>query len=66
MNPKPPTYPARPIDGGPFTAAPAKIEEWRAEPKYNGWRSLVHIPSGAMFNRQLEPLSTDRNRCLLR
>jgi hypothetical protein len=54
---KPPTYPARPIDGGPLTRAPAKIGEWRAEPKYNGWRTLVHIPSGAMFNRQLEPLS---------
>jgi hypothetical protein len=54
---KPPTYPARPIDGGPFTGAPAKIGEWRAEPKYNGWRALVHIQSGAMFNRQLEPLS---------
>jgi hypothetical protein len=53
----PPTYPARPIDGGALTGAPAKIGEWRAEPKYNGWRALVHIPSGAMFNRQLERLS---------
>jgi len=54
---KPPTFPARPIDGGPFTGAPDKIGEWRAEPKYNGWRALVHIASGSMFNRQLEPLS---------
>ncbi|MFZ3376506.1 MAG: hypothetical protein WA183_13220 [Chthoniobacterales bacterium] len=57
MKLKPPTYPARPIDGGPFTGAPDKIGEWRTEPKYNGWRALVHIASGSMFNRQLEPLS---------
>jgi hypothetical protein len=54
---KPPTFPARPIDGGLLTGAPSKIGEWRAEPKYNGWRALVHIPTGAMFNRQLEALS---------
>jgi hypothetical protein len=57
MKLNPPTFPARPIDGGLLIGAPAKIGEWRAEPKYNGWRALVHIQSGAMFNRQLEPLS---------
>jgi hypothetical protein len=27
------------------------------EPKYNGWRALVHAPTGLMFNRYAQPLS---------
>lgn len=27
------------------------------EAKYNGWRAWVHNPTGAMFNRNLQPLS---------
>ena len=57
MIPKPPTYPARPINGGKLELARPKRGEWYAEPKFNGWRTLVHRQSGAMFNRQLEPLS---------
>src|SRR5208283_474817 len=53
----PPTFPARPINGGPLTTALPKSGEWFYEPKYNGWRALVHVATGAMFNRKLEPLT---------
>jgi ATP-dependent DNA ligase len=49
--PNPPTYPARPISGGRLELAPRKSGFWHAEPKYNGWRALVHCPSGTMWNR---------------
>src|SRR5438045_545370 len=47
----PPTFPTRPINGGPFPQARPKPGQWTYEPKYNGWRALVHLQSGAMFNR---------------
>ncbi|MDE2104496.1 MAG: hypothetical protein KGL39_45090 [Patescibacteria group bacterium] len=74
----PPFYPARPINGGPLDKALPKANgpggaPWYYEPKYNGWRALVHVPTGAMFNRKLEPLSIaaefkpalDQLRCTL-
>ena len=54
---RPPTYPARPINGGGLELAPPKPGQWRYEPKYNGWRALVHAPTGSMFNRYGQPLS---------
>ena len=45
------TYPARPIQGGRLELAPPKRGVWFAEPKMNGWRALVHTPSGTMWNR---------------
>ena len=45
------TYPARPIQGGPLELAPPKRGLWYAEPKLNGWRALIHMPSGTMWNR---------------
>jgi hypothetical protein len=56
-----PTYPARPINGGPLDKALDKSGEWQYEPKYNGWRALIHIASGEMFNRKGEPLSITRD-----
>ena len=53
----PPCYPARPVNGGPLPKAPPKSGAWTLEGKYNGWRAWVHNPTGAMFNRKLEPLS---------
>ena len=53
----PPSYPARPINGGPLELAPPKPGQWCYEPKYNGWRALVHAATGAMFNRYAQPLS---------
>ena len=53
----PPYYPARPVNGGPWPQALAVSGTWWYEPKYNGWRALVHIPTRSMFNRQLNPLS---------
>jgi ATP-dependent DNA ligase len=46
--PTPITFPARPIQGGKLDRAPKKTGLWFAEPKFNGWRALVHCPSGAM------------------
>ena len=54
---RPPFYPARPVNGGPFPKAQPKHSEGTLEGKYNGWRAWVHNPTGAMFNRKLEPLS---------
>lgn len=45
------TYPARPVNGGSLERALPKTGQWCYEPKYNGWRALVHAPSGTMFNR---------------
>jgi ATP-dependent DNA ligase len=45
------TYPARPVNGGSLELALPKAGQWYYEPKYNGWRALVHAPSGTMFNR---------------
>jgi hypothetical protein len=45
------TYPARPIQGGRLELAPPKRGRWYAEPKLNGWRALIHTPSGTMWNR---------------
>jgi ATP-dependent DNA ligase len=53
------TYPPRPVNGGPWSVARKypKPGVWRYEPKYNGWRGLVHVPSGTMFNRHGQQLS---------
>ena len=45
------SYPTRPIQGGKLDRAPKKIGLWYAQPKYNGWRAVVHCPSGAMWSR---------------
>lgn len=51
------TYPPRPVNGGPLEKALPKTGDWSIEPKYNGWRTLVHVPTGAMFNRKGRQLS---------
>ena len=48
---KPITFPARPINGGRLELAPPKRGLWYAEPKLNGWRALIHTPTGTMWNR---------------
>ncbi|MDE2102890.1 MAG: hypothetical protein KGL39_36940 [Patescibacteria group bacterium] len=53
----PPFYPARPVNGGPLDKALPKSGEWLYEPKFNGWRATVHVPTGLMFNRHNKPLS---------
>jgi hypothetical protein len=59
---RPPTYPARPVNGGPLPKALPKSNgpggsPWYYEPKLNDWRGLLHRETGALFNRRLEPLS---------
>ncbi len=44
-------FPARPIQGGRLELAPPKRGLWFAEPKLNGWRTLIHTPTGTMWNR---------------
>ena len=50
------TYPARPAKGG-FDPAHPLPGDWRYEPKLNGWRALLHLPTGALYNRHGEALS---------
>jgi len=59
MQPTPPTYPARPVNGGHLAHAERKHGDWIYEPKYNGWRALIHVRTGTMFNRQGKPLSIE-------
>ena len=54
---KPITYPARPHNGGPLDKAIKKDSGWYYEPKFNGWRTLIHLPTGTMFNRHGKELS---------
>lgn len=58
---KPHFYPARPMQGGQnFIELCASLYadgSWVFEPKFNGWRAMLHVPTGAMFNRYNEPLS---------
>jgi ATP-dependent DNA ligase len=52
-----PTYPMRPTAGG---SKPRSLPgQWTYEPKYNGWRALVHIPTRAVFNRHGARLSIE-------
>ena len=37
-----------------------KPGQWHYEPKYNGWRALVHAPTGTMFNRYGQRLTIQR------
>jgi len=56
----PPSYPARPSKGGvPMGMAWQKMrhDDVIYTPKYNGWRVLLHVPSGMCHNRKLEPLT---------
>lgn len=50
-------YPARPLNGGPLQFAPQKCGKWAYEPKYNGWRMLVHAPSSTCWNRHGQRMS---------
>ena len=50
------TYPARPAKGG-FDPARPLPGDWRYEPKLNGWRALLHLPTGCLYNRHGEALS---------
>ena len=54
------SYPARPTNGGPIDKVTVpKKGKWFYEPKYNGWRALIHVPTGRMWNRHGEPLTIE-------
>ena len=55
--PTPPSFPLRPVNGGPLPKAAPKSGRWRYEPKINEWRAWVHPLSASMWNRHNEPLS---------
>jgi len=46
-----------PVNGGHLKYALRKVGQWSYEPKYNGWRALLHVPTGAMWNRHGKRLS---------
>ena len=54
-----PSYPLRPTNGGPLNLARPKRGQWAYEPKINGWRALVHAPTGRMWNRRGQRLSIE-------
>lgn len=54
------TYPARPTNGGPPHLRRPPFGQWIAQPKFNGWRALIHLQEDgrtAVWNRHGEPLS---------
>ena len=51
------TFPLRPANGGQLKHALPKVGQWFYEPKYDGWRAIVHPPTGAMWNRKGERLT---------
>lgn len=55
----PPSYPLRPINGGPLPRARPKSGTWLYEPKINGWRAIVNTRTGAMWNRHGKRLSIE-------
>lgn len=50
----------RPVNGGPFHLARPKRGEWIYEPKINGWRTLINLDTGEMFNRHGKPLTIEK------
>src|SRR2546425_13064632 len=54
------TYRARLVKGGPLERAQPKTGHWFYEPKYNGWRALVRLPTGTILNRKGHRLSIAR------
>jgi ATP-dependent DNA ligase len=54
------TYPARPVNGGHLDFALPKIGDWSYEPKYNDWRTLIHVPTRGMWNRHGQPSTIAR------
>lgn len=55
-----PSYPLRPMNGGPLPIARPKRGKWVYEPKINGWRALVHAPTGRMWNRRGQRLTIEQ------
>jgi len=51
------SYPARPTNGGSLEYAAPKNGLWMWEPKINGHRVMLHLPTLTMFNRQGEVYS---------
>lgn len=45
-------YPMRPIDGGPYPTCPPKLGRWATEPKWDGRRVLLHLPTMSLWNRK--------------
>lgn len=56
----PPSYPLRPINGGPLPKARIKPGTWFYEPKINGWRAVVNTRTGEMWNRHGKRLSIEK------
>ena len=50
-------FPARPVNGGPLDKARTKYGEHGYEPKLNGWRAEVDVPTRTFWNRHGKLLS---------
>lgn len=58
----PPTYPMRPLNGGRplpaiFESRYLRDTRWYFEPKVNGWRGLLQVATGYLWNRHGQPSS---------
>lgn len=52
------TYPMRPTNGGPLNSESLNLPGlWAVEPKLNGWRAMLHVPTGFMYNRHGDGLN---------
>ena len=55
------------MNGGNLLLAGQRFGTWEGEAKYNGWRAVIHLPSGTIFNRQGDVLSiSDEFRAALK
>jgi len=45
------------MSGGRLVVGTLLVGTWYYEPKYNGWRTLVHVPTSTMWNRHHTPLT---------
>lgn len=56
-----PTYPMRPMTGGPLSRLLSDSltggSGWLAQPKVNGWRALIHVPTLSVWNRHGDALT---------
>lgn len=44
-------YPPAPVNGGKLDTAPPKVGKWVWQPKVDGWRGVVHVPTRTVWSQ---------------